>query len=89
MCVCRWLNEELYTSTGEDAFKLMQGQPELFQQYHEVQPQPNVQIYTTFFAESNPADLASAVPLTGECCIERARHGCDFTHTHLAIYNRH
>lgn len=35
-CERRWLNEELYTSTGEHAFKLMQGQPDLFQQYHEV-----------------------------------------------------
>ena len=33
---CRWLNEELYTSTGQDAFQLMQGNPELFQQYHKV-----------------------------------------------------
>lgn len=32
----RWLNEQLYTCPGEEAFTLMQGQPELFQQYHEV-----------------------------------------------------
>ena len=32
----RMLNEQLYTSEGEDAFSMMQGQPDLFQQYHEV-----------------------------------------------------
>lgn len=34
----RWLNEQLYTAASGDAFALMQGQPELFQQYHEVRP---------------------------------------------------
>ena len=32
----RMLNEQLYTSEGEDAFNMMQGQPDLFEQYHEV-----------------------------------------------------
>lgn len=32
----RWLNEQLYTASGEDAWQLMQGQQELFTQYHEV-----------------------------------------------------
>lgn len=32
----RMLNEQLYTSQGQDAFSLMQGQPDLFEQYHEV-----------------------------------------------------
>lgn len=32
----RWLNEQLYTCPGEEALELMQGQPHLFQQYHEV-----------------------------------------------------
>ena len=32
----RWLNEQLYTSDGEAAFQLMQEQPQLFTQYHEV-----------------------------------------------------
>ncbi|KAA6416865.1 MAG: ribosomal RNA-processing 8-like [Trebouxia sp. A1-2] len=31
----RMLNEQLYTSEGEDAFNMMQGQPDLFEQYHE------------------------------------------------------
>ncbi|KAK9820076.1 hypothetical protein WJX72_005839 [[Myrmecia] bisecta] len=31
----RWLNEELYTSRGEEAFRLMQEQPDLYEQYHE------------------------------------------------------
>ena len=33
----RWLNEQLYTCPGSQAFELMQEQPQLFQQYHEVQ----------------------------------------------------
>lgn len=32
----RMLNEQLYTSAGQHAFHMMQGQPELYQQYHEV-----------------------------------------------------
>lgn len=32
----RWLNEQLYTTTGDDALRLMQGQQELFAQYHDV-----------------------------------------------------
>ncbi|EFJ43855.1 hypothetical protein VOLCADRAFT_76524 [Volvox carteri f. nagariensis] len=31
----RYLNEELYTRSGGDAFAMMQSQPELFSQYHE------------------------------------------------------
>ncbi|GLI65492.1 hypothetical protein VaNZ11_009028 [Volvox africanus] len=31
----RYLNEELYTRSGKDAFTMMQSQPELFLQYHE------------------------------------------------------
>ncbi|KAI9597833.1 methyltransferase-domain-containing protein [Syncephalis fuscata] len=31
----RWLNEQLYTSPGDTAFKLFSDQPELFDQYHE------------------------------------------------------
>ena len=38
----RWLNEQLYTCPGSQAFELMQEQPQLFEQYHEVQ------ILTTF-----------------------------------------
>ena len=34
----RMLNEQLYTSQGQDAFSMMQGQPDLFEQYHEVRP---------------------------------------------------
>lgn len=32
----RWLNEQLYTCPGDDALVLMQEQPHLFTQYHEV-----------------------------------------------------
>ena len=32
----RWLNEQLYTCPGGQAFELMQEQPHLFTQYHEV-----------------------------------------------------
>lgn len=32
----RWLNEQLYTCPGDQAFELMQEQPHLFTQYHEV-----------------------------------------------------
>lgn len=32
----RMLNEQLYTSEGQHAFHMMQGQPELYRQYHEV-----------------------------------------------------
>ena len=32
----RMLNEQLYTSAGQHAFQMMQGQPDLYQQYHEV-----------------------------------------------------
>lgn len=32
----RWLNEQLYTCPGDEALTLMQEQPHLFQQYHEV-----------------------------------------------------
>lgn len=31
----RWLNEQLYSSTGNSAFDLMQGEPDLYDQYHE------------------------------------------------------
>ena len=31
----RWLNEELYTSDGQRALQMMQGEPQLMQQYHE------------------------------------------------------
>ena len=34
----RWLNEQLYTCPGSQAFELMQEQPELFTQYHEASP---------------------------------------------------
>ena len=36
----RMLNEQLYTSAGQDAFQMMQGQPDLYQQYHEVGTHP-------------------------------------------------
>lgn len=32
----RMLNEQLYTSEGQHAFQMMQAQPDLYQQYHEV-----------------------------------------------------
>ena len=32
----RMLNEQLYTAPGQDAFEMMQGDPALFEQYHEV-----------------------------------------------------
>lgn len=35
----RWLNEQLYTAPGDSAFQLMQADPALFDQYHEVRPQ--------------------------------------------------
>ncbi|KAI8355373.1 methyltransferase-domain-containing protein [Mortierella sp. GBAus27b] len=31
----RFLNEQLYTTTGEEAFELFQSKPELFDEYHE------------------------------------------------------
>ncbi|KAI8050889.1 methyltransferase-domain-containing protein, partial [Syncephalis plumigaleata] len=31
----RWLNEQLYTTSGDTSFKLFSEQPELFEQYHE------------------------------------------------------
>ncbi|KAF8958000.1 25S rRNA (adenine645-N1)-methyltransferase, partial [Haplosporangium bisporale] len=31
----RFLNEQLYTTTGEEAFDLFQSKPELFDEYHE------------------------------------------------------
>lgn len=31
----RWLNEQLYTSEGDQALKLMQDKPELYQHYHQ------------------------------------------------------
>ena len=31
----RWLNELLYTRTGQEAFELFQQQPDMFQAYHE------------------------------------------------------
>jgi hypothetical protein len=31
----RFLNEQLYTTTGEEAFQLFQSKPELFDEYHE------------------------------------------------------
>ena len=34
----RWLNEQLYTCPGSQAFELMQEQPQLFTQYHEARP---------------------------------------------------
>ena len=36
----RWLNEQLYTCPGSQAFELMQEQPQLFTQYHEVRSIP-------------------------------------------------
>lgn len=36
----RWLNEQLYTQPGEQAFQLMHSDPEMFQEYHEVPPPP-------------------------------------------------
>ena len=36
----RMLNEQLYTSAGQDAFQMMQDQPDLYQQYHEVTSHP-------------------------------------------------
>lgn len=32
----RWLNEQLYTASSDQSWRLMQGQQELFTQYHEV-----------------------------------------------------
>jgi ribosomal RNA-processing protein 8 len=31
----RWLNETLYTSDGSEALRMVQGQPDLMDQYHE------------------------------------------------------
>lgn len=31
----RWLNEQLYTTEGSDALRLMQQHPEYFDEYHE------------------------------------------------------
>ena len=36
----RMLNEQLYTAPGQEAFELMQGDPALFEQYHEVSHRP-------------------------------------------------
>ncbi|OMJ09873.1 25S rRNA-methyltransferase [Smittium culicis] len=30
----RWINEKLYTTKGQDAYKLMQNDPEIFEDYH-------------------------------------------------------
>ena len=38
----RWLNEQLYTCPGSQAFELMQEQPQLFTQYHEVRSIPEL-----------------------------------------------
>lgn len=32
----RWLNEQLYTGSGQEAYQLMQSDPAVFQEYHEV-----------------------------------------------------
>lgn len=50
----RWLNETLYTSTGEDAFALLQSEPELFQQYHEVVPMPPARLHGCTCASQGP-----------------------------------
>ena len=39
----RMLNEQLYTAPGQDAFEMMQGDPALFEQYHEVSYRPRKQ----------------------------------------------
>ena len=43
----RMLNEQLYTSEGEEAFNMMQGQPDLFQQYHEVRMSSDAHLIIT------------------------------------------
>ncbi|KAJ1972775.1 25S rRNA (adenine645-N1)-methyltransferase [Dimargaris xerosporica] len=47
----RWINEQLYTTRGEDAFELFQSQPEIFDEYHEGF-QSQVKSWPT-----NPVDL--------------------------------
>ncbi|KAJ1974217.1 25S rRNA (adenine645-N1)-methyltransferase [Dimargaris verticillata] len=47
----RWINEQLYTTRGEDAFALFQDQPEIFNEYHEGF-QSQVKSWPT-----NPVDL--------------------------------
>ncbi len=41
------LNEQLYTSEGEEAFNMMQGQPDLFEQYHEVRRSSDAHVIMT------------------------------------------
>ncbi len=43
----RMLNEQLYTSEGEEAFNMMQGQPDLFEQYHEVRMSSDAHVIMT------------------------------------------
>ena len=49
----RMLNEQLYTSEGQHAFQMMQAQPDLYQQYHEV--------CTCFLASLLPCSLYSSL----------------------------
>ena len=53
----RMLNEQLYTSQGEDAYNMMQGQPDLFEQYHEVK------ITTHFMISTSCSSMSGRTPV--------------------------
>lgn len=58
----RWLNEQLYTCPGDEALELMQKQPQLFKQYHEVH---------IFFLSKSRRAVNKSIFCTRQChCVE-------------------
>lgn len=61
----RWLNEQLYTCPGDQALVLMQEQPHLFKQYHEVGDQAYNQHAKYVFSGQNFLRPAYSLSLSG------------------------
>lgn len=92
----RWINEQLYTTTSENALKLVKEQPALFDEYHEgfrsqvqLWPENPVDVFVEQFkARSNkPVNAPGGLPGLPDKCIVIADMGCGEAQLALDIQN--
>lgn len=92
----RWINEQLYTTTSENALKLVKEQPALFDEYHEgfrsqvqLWPENPVDVFVEQFkARSNkPVNAPGGLPGLPDKSIVIADMGCGEAQLALDIQN--
>lgn len=92
----RWINEQLYTTTSENALKLVQDQPALFDEYHEgfrsqvqLWPENPVDVFVGQFKErsAKPVNAPGGLPGLQDKTVVIADMGCGEAQLALDIQN--